>query len=110
MKQYFIVDKETKHMVGNTVYGSAKIADMDIEKWKAVLKSMKFMLLTWLILPKTLLFMQWQMIIHVFISRGLDNDTYRNLICFLFDYFYLHVYFIVDKETKHMVGNQPDNG
>ena len=45
MKQYFIVDKETKHMVGNTVYGSAKIADMDIEKWK-VLKSMKFMLLT----------------------------------------------------------------
>ena len=45
------------------------------------------------------------MIIHVFISRGLDNDTYRNLICFLFDYFYLHVYFIVDKETKHMVGN-----
>ena len=45
------------------------------------------------------------MIIHVFISRGLDNDTYRNLICFLFDYFYLHVYFIVDKETMHMVGN-----
>ena len=45
------------------------------------------------------------MIIHVFISRGLDNDTYRNLICFLFDYFYLHVYFIVDKETKHMIGN-----
>ena len=32
MKQYFIVDKETKHMVGNTVYGSAKMADMDIEK------------------------------------------------------------------------------
>ena len=32
MKQYFIVDKATKHMVGNTVYGSAKMADMDIEK------------------------------------------------------------------------------
>ena len=46
MKQYFIVDKETKHMVGNTVYGSAKIADKFIEKWKVVLKSMKFMLLT----------------------------------------------------------------
>ena len=41
----------------------------------------------------------------MFISRGLDNDIYRNLICFCFDYFYLHVYFIVDKETKHMVGN-----
>ena len=24
-------------------------------------------------------------------SRGLDNDTYSNLICFWFDYFYLHV-------------------
>ena len=32
MKQYFIVDKETKHMVGNTVYGSTKITDMLIEK------------------------------------------------------------------------------
>ena len=39
------------------------------------------------------------MIIHVFISRGLDNDTYRNLICFLFDYFYLHVYFIVQQDS-----------
>ena len=25
MKQYFIVDKETKHMVGNTVYGSRSL-------------------------------------------------------------------------------------
>ena len=46
MKQYFIVDKETKHMVGNSVYGSAKIADMDIEKMEGDFKSMKFMLLT----------------------------------------------------------------
>lgn len=38
MKQYFIVDKETKHMVGNTVYGSAKIADMDIEKMEGGFK------------------------------------------------------------------------
>ncbi len=38
MKQYFIVDKETKHMVGNSVYGSAKIADMDIEKMEGSFK------------------------------------------------------------------------
>ena len=38
MKQYFIVDKETKHMVGNTVYGSAKMADMDIEKMEGGFK------------------------------------------------------------------------
>ena len=38
MKQYFIVDKETKHMVGNTVYGSSKIADMDIEKMEGGFK------------------------------------------------------------------------
>lgn len=38
MKQYFIVDKETKYMVGNSVYGSAKIADMDIEKMEGGFK------------------------------------------------------------------------
>ena len=38
MKQYFIVDKETMHMVGNTVYGSAKIADMFIEKMEGGFK------------------------------------------------------------------------
>ena len=32
MKQYFIVDKATRHIVGNTIYGSPKMADMDIEK------------------------------------------------------------------------------
>ena len=38
MKQYFIVDKETKHMVWNTVYGSAKIADKFIEKMECGFK------------------------------------------------------------------------
>lgn len=38
MKQYFIVDKETKHMVGNAMYESPKLADTYIEKMEGGFK------------------------------------------------------------------------
>ena len=38
MKEYFIVDKETKRMVGNTMYGSPRIADAFIEKMEGGFK------------------------------------------------------------------------
>lgn len=38
MKEYFIVDKETKHMVGNALYESPRIADRFIEKMEGGFK------------------------------------------------------------------------
>ena len=38
MKEYFIVDKETKHMVGKTMYGNPRIADAFIEKMEGGFK------------------------------------------------------------------------